>query len=165
LFAHPTLSLVLVKEFNKLFWGDNLQVLSHLLKEYRGKVDLIYIDPPFDSKADYVKKVKIRGEQVEGQKLGLLEEKQYSDIWEKDEYLQFMYERLLLMKELLSDRVRERIKTIRLKKKLSQGDIAKVLGVHAAYISQIERGERNPTLANIEKIAGALGVTIGELIK
>ena len=39
--------------FNKLFWGDNLQVLSHLLKEYRGKIDLIYIDPPFDSKADY----------------------------------------------------------------------------------------------------------------
>lgn len=38
---------------NKIFWGDNLQVISHLLKEYRGKVDLIYIDPPFDSKADY----------------------------------------------------------------------------------------------------------------
>src|SRR3989344_9524412 len=37
-------------DFNKLFWGDNLQVLAHLLKEYRGKVDLIYIDPPFDSK-------------------------------------------------------------------------------------------------------------------
>ena len=33
---------------NKLFWGDNLQVMSHLLKEYRGKIDLIYIDPPFD---------------------------------------------------------------------------------------------------------------------
>ena len=37
---------------NKIFWGDNLQVMSHLLKEYRGKIDLIYIDPPFDSKAD-----------------------------------------------------------------------------------------------------------------
>ena len=35
---------------NKIYWGDNLQVMSHLLKEYRGKVDLIYIDPPFDSK-------------------------------------------------------------------------------------------------------------------
>ena len=33
---------------NKIFWGDNLQVMSHLLKEYRGKIDLIYIDPPFD---------------------------------------------------------------------------------------------------------------------
>lgn len=91
------------KDFNKLFWGDNLQVLSHLLKEYRGKVDLIYIDPPFDSKADYVKKVKVRGEQIEGQQQSILEEAQYTDIWEKDEYLQFMYERLLLMRELLSD--------------------------------------------------------------
>ncbi len=91
-------------DFNKLFWGDNLQVLSHLLKDYRGKVDLIYIDPPFDSKADYVRKVKIRGEQVEGIQEGILEEKQYTDIWENDEYLQFMYERLLLMKELLSDK-------------------------------------------------------------
>jgi len=91
------------KDFNKLFWGDNLQVLAHLLKEYRGKIDLIYIDPPFDSKADYIKKVQIRGEKVEGQLQSLLEEKQYTDIWEKDEYLQFMYERLLLMRELLSD--------------------------------------------------------------
>jgi len=92
------------KEFNKLFWGDNLQVLAHLLKDYRGKIDLIYIDPPFDSKAEYVKKVKIRGEMIEGEQHSLLEEKQYADIWEKDEYLQFMYERLLLMKELLSDK-------------------------------------------------------------
>lgn len=92
------------KNFNKLFWGDNLQVLSHLLKEYRGAVDLIYIDPPFDSAADYVRRVKLRGEKVGGVQHGLLEEKQYTDIWEKDEYLQFMYERLLLMKELLSDK-------------------------------------------------------------
>ena len=92
------------KDFNKMFWGDNLQVLSHLLKEYRGKVDLIYIDPPFDSKADYVRKVKIRGEKIEGTGQGIFEEKQYTDIWEKDEFLQFIYERLLLMKELLSDK-------------------------------------------------------------
>lgn len=91
------------KEFNKLFWGDNLQVLSHLLKDYRGKIDLIYIDPPFDSKADYVKKVKIRGQKVEGNQQSLLEEKQYTDIWENDEYLQFMYERFLILRELLSD--------------------------------------------------------------
>ncbi len=91
------------KEFNKLFWGDNLQVLSHLLKGYRGKIDLIYIDPPFDSKADYIKKVKIRGQKVEGQQKSLLEEKQYTDIWENDEYLQFMYERLQILKELMSE--------------------------------------------------------------
>ncbi|EGQ98879.1 hypothetical protein [Vibrio cholerae] len=41
---------------NKIFWGDNLQVMSHLLKEFRGKIDLVYIDPPFDSKTDYSKK-------------------------------------------------------------------------------------------------------------
>ena len=40
---------------NKIYWGDNLQVMSHLLKTYRGKINLIYIDPPFDSKADYKK--------------------------------------------------------------------------------------------------------------
>jgi site-specific DNA-methyltransferase (adenine-specific)/adenine-specific DNA-methyltransferase len=91
------------KEFNKLFWGDNLQVLSHLLKEYRGKIDLIYIDPPFDSKADYIKKVKVKGEKMEGQQKSLLEEKQYTDIWENDEYLQFMYERLQILKELMSE--------------------------------------------------------------
>ena len=49
---------------NKIFWGDNIQVMSHLLKEYRGKVDLIYIDPPFDSKADYKKKISLRGKKV-----------------------------------------------------------------------------------------------------
>lgn len=92
------------KEFNKIFWGDNLQVLSHLLKDYRGEIDLIYIDPPFDSKADYVKKVKIRGKKVEGEQQSLLEEKQYTDIWENDEYLQFMYERLQIMRELLSEK-------------------------------------------------------------
>ena len=43
---------------NKIFWGDNIQVMSHLLKDYRGMMDLIYIDPPFDSKADYKKKIK-----------------------------------------------------------------------------------------------------------
>lgn len=45
---------------NKIFWGDNLQVMSHLLKEYRGKIDLIYIDPPFDSKADYKRKIEVK---------------------------------------------------------------------------------------------------------
>ncbi|MCR4812453.1 MAG: site-specific DNA-methyltransferase [Bacteroidales bacterium] len=86
---------------NKIFWGDNLQVMSHLLKHYRGQVDLIYIDPPFDSKADYKKKIELRGKKVENDKTGF-EEKQYTDIWSNDEYLQFMYERLILMRELLS---------------------------------------------------------------
>jgi site-specific DNA-methyltransferase (adenine-specific) len=86
---------------NKIFWGDNLQVMSHLLKDYRGKVDLIYLDPPFDSKADYKMKIKSKGKEVSND-LNIHEEKQYGDIWTNDEYLQFMYERLILLKELLS---------------------------------------------------------------
>lgn len=87
---------------NKIFWGDNLQVMSHLLKHYRGKIKLIYIDPPFDSKADYKKKIKVRGKEVSSDSLAF-EEKQYGDIWTNDEYLQFMYERMILIRELLSD--------------------------------------------------------------
>ena len=88
---------------NKIFWGDNLQVMSHLLKQYRGQVDLIYIDPPFDSKADYKKKIDIKGIGKAESDSTSFEEKQYGDIWTNDEYLQFMYERLILMKELLSE--------------------------------------------------------------
>lgn len=88
---------------NKIFWGDNIQVMSHLLKEFRGKVDLIYIDPPFDSKADYKKKIKLRGLEVENDH-NSFEEKQYTDIWTNDDYLQFMYERLILCRELLSEK-------------------------------------------------------------
>ena len=87
---------------NKIYWGDNLQVMSHLLKTYRGKINLIYIDPPFDSKADYKKKIELRGKTVNNDKTAF-EEKQYTDIWTNDEYLQFMFERLILMKELLAD--------------------------------------------------------------
>jgi len=87
---------------NKLYWGDNLQVMSHMLKEYRGMIDLIYIDPPFDSKADYKMKIELRGKQASNDHMAF-EEKQYGDIWTNDGYLQFMYERLILMRELLSE--------------------------------------------------------------
>lgn len=91
-----------------LFHGDNKEVLGHLLANgFRGKVDLIYIDPPFDSGADYVRRVSLRGEKgavhIEGEGYALGEQIQYTDIWANDEYLQFMYERLLLLKELLRD--------------------------------------------------------------
>ena len=88
---------------NKLFWGDNLQVMSHLLKEFRGQIDLIYIDPPFDSKADYKRKIEIKGVGKTLSDSSCFEEKQYGDIWTNDEYLQFMYERFIIMRELLSD--------------------------------------------------------------
>lgn len=88
---------------NKIFWGDNIQVMSHMLKEYRGKIDLIYIDPPFDSKADYKKKIEVKGVGKTTTDSTSFEEKQYGDIWTNDEYLQFMYERMIILKELLSD--------------------------------------------------------------
>ncbi len=88
---------------NKIFWGDNIQVMSHLLKEYRGQINLVYIDPPFDSKADYKKKIKLKGKEVSND-TSIIEEKQYSDMWSNDEYLQFLYERLILIRELLSEK-------------------------------------------------------------
>lgn len=91
-----------------LYHGDNKEVLAHLLANgFRGQVKLIYIDPPFDSAADYVRKVQLRGPKgalkVEGEDYALGEQVQYTDIWSNDNYLQFMYERLLMLKELLSD--------------------------------------------------------------
>jgi len=86
---------------NKIYWGDNLHVLIHLLKEFRGKIKLIYLDPPFDSKADYKKKVSLRGKKILND-MSVIEEKQYSDIWVNDQYLQYMYTRLILSRELLS---------------------------------------------------------------
>jgi DNA modification methylase len=91
-----------------LFHGDNKDVLAHLLANgFRGKVKLIYIDPPFDSGADYVRKVTLRGVEgtakLEGEGYTLGEQIQYTDIWANDNYLQFMYERILLMRELLDE--------------------------------------------------------------
>ncbi len=89
-----------------LFHGDNKDVLAHLIANgYRGRVNLIYIDPPFDSGADYVRKVSLRGAKgsakLDGEGYTLGEQIQYTDIWANDNYLQFMYERLLLIRELL----------------------------------------------------------------
>lgn len=90
-----------------LFHGDNKEVLAYLLANgFRGKVDLVYIDPPFDSGADYVRKVQLRGPrgtaEMDGESYTLGEQIQYTDIWANDNYLQFMYERLLLLKEMIS---------------------------------------------------------------
>ncbi len=58
----------------------------------------------------------------------------------------------------------KKLKEVRLKKKLSQGDIASKLGVHRSYISGIERGKRNPSLLTINKMAKAIGVEPKELL-
>lgn len=65
----------------------------------------------------------------------------------------------------ISAKFGKKVKEIRLKKSLSQADLAKILGVHPTYISGIERGMRNMALKNIERLAKALGVPIGDLIK
>lgn len=87
---------------NKIYWGDNLQVMSHLLRQYRGKIKLIYIDPPFDSKADYKKAVVLKGKATQNDH-NTFEEKQYTDIWNADGYNQFILDRLVLMRELMTD--------------------------------------------------------------
>jgi len=93
---------------NLLFHGDNKDVLATLLElGFRGKIGLIYIDPPFKSGADYVRKVELRGlkdlGRIEEDEASILQQTLYFDIWNNDNYLQFMYERLMLLKELLAE--------------------------------------------------------------
>ncbi len=64
-----------------------------------------------------------------------------------------------------SKRLGKNLKKLRLKKKMSQGDIARKLGVDRAYISSIENGRMNPTLSTLEKLAEAIGVNSSELLK
>ncbi len=90
---------------NLVFQGDNKEILSTLLVNgFREKIDLIYIDPPFASGADYIRKVALRGKEkkLDGEDHSVAEQIQYTDIWKNDTYLQFMYERLILMRQLLS---------------------------------------------------------------
>ncbi len=98
--------------FNRLIYGDNLLVMQALLNgdeqtgmpSMRGMIDLIYIDPPYDSKADYRTKITLPDCNIE-QKPNVLEQFAYSDTWKEGtvSYLKYMYPRLYLMKELLSD--------------------------------------------------------------
>ena len=58
----------------------------------------------------------------------------------------------------------KKLREARLKKKLSQGDVARILVVHRSYISGLERGRRNPSLLTVQKIAKALGVSAKDLL-
>ena len=104
----PTYADFISDGHNLLFHGDNRETLSTLVVSgFRGKVDLVYIDPPFDSGADYVRRVKLRGRRggkTPGEGQSVAEQVQYEDIWASDNYLQFMFERLMLLRELLSER-------------------------------------------------------------
>ncbi len=95
---------------NRLIYGDNLLAMAALLAgddempSLRGKIDLIYIDPPFDSKADYRTKVNLPGGDIE-QKPTTLEQFAYSDTWQNGtaSYLEMVVSRLVLARELLSE--------------------------------------------------------------
>ncbi|MEK6705066.1 MAG: site-specific DNA-methyltransferase [Bdellovibrionota bacterium] len=91
---------------NMLIWGDNKLVMASLLKDFKGKIDLIYIDPPFDVGADFTMKVDVGDATEEIEKdQSSLEMVAYRDMWGKgpDSYLHTMYESLVILKELLSD--------------------------------------------------------------
>src|SRR5690625_3625808 len=97
-------------DLNRLIYGDNLLAMAALLAgdedtpSLRGKIDLIYIDPPFDSKADYRTKIALPGTTIE-QKPTVLEQFAYSDTWSDGtaSYLAMLTPRLVLMRQLLSD--------------------------------------------------------------
>ena len=96
---------------NMLIWGDNLHVLASLADRYSGQVDLIYIDPPFDSRQDYKVRIMVGDDDAAAdQELSkissVIEEKAYRDTWFKsyESYVQMLYSRLILMRELLSNR-------------------------------------------------------------
>lgn len=98
---------------NRLIYGDNLLAMQALLAgdaqtglpSLRGKVDLIYIDPPFDSKADYRTKISLPGTDIQ-QKPTVIEQFAYADTWEEGtiSYLKMIYPRLALMREILSEK-------------------------------------------------------------
>ena len=99
---------------NKIIRGECLSACAYL-KEQGIQVDLVYIDPPFASGADYAKKVYIRRnplvaraiEQAESEldieELRTFEEKMYGDVWDKERYLNWIYENLMAIKSVMSD--------------------------------------------------------------
>ena len=90
---------------NKLVWGDNLLVMSSLLEKFAGKIDLIYIDPPFATGADFSFTAPIgeSGEEV-FKAQSAIEEKAYRDTWGSgySSYVSMLHDRLMLIRELLS---------------------------------------------------------------
>ena len=92
---------------NRLIWGDNKLVMASLLGEFKGQLDLIYIDPPFDVGADFTMDVVVGDKRdTISKSQSILEMVAYRDMWGHgvNSYLHMMFERLSLMKELLSER-------------------------------------------------------------
>lgn len=89
---------------NQLVWGDNKIIMSSLLPKFAGKINLIYIDPPFATGQDFSFRVRIGDEEIVKEP-SIIEDKAYRDTWGRglDSYLQMMYERLFLMRDLLTE--------------------------------------------------------------
>jgi adenine-specific DNA-methyltransferase len=92
-------------ERNQLIWGDNKLVMSSLLRDFAGQVNLIYIDPPFDTGTDFSFRVQV-GDADVTKEPSILEETAYRDTWGRGQssYLQMLYERIVLIHELLAER-------------------------------------------------------------
>lgn len=99
---------------NLVMHGECLSTCAYL-KEQGIEVDLVYIDPPFASGADYAKKIYIRRnplvqkaiveaeQNLDNSEMQAFEEKMYGDIWDKERYLNWMYENLMAIKSVMSD--------------------------------------------------------------
>ena len=90
---------------NKLIWGDNLLVMGSLLEKFAGKTDLIYIDPPFATGADFSFTTEIGEEDIRlNKKASVLEEKAYRDTWgpKGERYPAWIYQRLIMCRDLLA---------------------------------------------------------------
>lgn len=90
---------------NMLIWGDNKLVMASLLKDFKGKIDLIYIDPPFDVGADFTMNVPIGdGKDAVGKDQSTLEMVAYRDMWGRgtDSYVNLLYERISIIRDLLT---------------------------------------------------------------
>ena len=90
---------------NRLIWGDKKYVLPSLLTEFAGKVDLVYIDPPFATGSDFSFQVQV-GDEVFTKEPSVIEQKAYRDTWGRgiDGYMQWLYETVSLLEELLSSK-------------------------------------------------------------
>jgi DNA modification methylase len=90
---------------NRLIWGDKQDVLPSLLPDFAGRVNLIYVDPPFATGAEFSRHTPIPAADGRfAKEAGLIEQQVYRDVWGRggDTYLQWLYETLLLLYELLA---------------------------------------------------------------
>jgi adenine-specific DNA-methyltransferase len=133
---------------NKLIWGDNLLVMGSLLEKFAGKIDLIYIDPPFATGSDFSFTAPIgeSGEEITKEQ-SIIEEKAYRDTWGRgiDSYLEMLVPRVRLMRELLSDR----------------GSLFLHLGVQVNHFMRVVLGEVFGTENVLDEIIWSYGTPSG----